>query len=322
MADWRPGTSREMLAARARLRRGLRDELERRGSLEVDPPALIRSGDFEPNISLLRVVDPDGAPTGALHSSPELMMKRLLCAEPDLPGIHWLGPVFRAGEAGSRHNPEFTLLEWYETGADLADVIATTLDLIQQARHALGLAPAPVAQRDYGQLFRERLGLDPYRADTAVLARTAHLSGVSVHDPGAMNRDDWLDLLMSTVIEPHLPADELTVVRGYPASQAAMARLETIRFEGGTVEVAARFEVFGGGLELANGYHELTDATEQARRLEPAEAGGSTRQRFLEAMAHGLPDCSGVALGVDRLLMWLTGTTDIDAVLPFAERRL
>mgnify|MGYP006281458793 CR=1 FL=1 len=322
MGDWRPGTSRDTLVARARIRRALRDALERRGSLEVDPPALIRSGDFEPNIALLRVVDPGGTPMGALHSSPELMMKRLLCAEPDLPGIHSLGPVFRAGESGHRHNPEFTLLEWYETGVDLDGAIATTLELIRQARHALGLEPVPVAHRDYGRLFRDWLGLDPYRADTAVLARTAHLNGVTVHESSAMDRDDWLDLLMSTSIEPQLPADQLTVVRGYPASQAAMARLMTIGFEGREVEVAARFEVYGGGLELANGYHELTDAAEQARRLATAEAGGSTRQRFLEAMAHGLPDCSGVALGVDRLLMWLTGKDDIDAVLPFSDRRL
>jgi lysyl-tRNA synthetase class 2 len=322
MAAWRPGTSRETLLARARLRRVLRGALERRGSLEVDPPALIRSGDFEPNIALLRVVEPDGTPSGALHSSPELMMKRLLCAEPQLPGIHYLGPVFRADEAGRRHNPEFTMLEWYETGVDLDGVIATTLELIGEARAALGLSPVPVTYRDYGRLFRERLGLDPYLADAALLARTAHLSGLSVHDPDAMGRDDWLDLLTSHVIEPDLPEETLTVVRGHPPGQAAMARLMTIGFEGREVEVAARFEVYGGSLELANGYHELTDATEQARRLAATGAAGSTPRRFLEAMEHGLPDCSGVALGVDRLLMWLTGEQDIDAVLPFSERRL
>ncbi|MGM0517437.1 MAG: amino acid--tRNA ligase-related protein [Pseudomonadota bacterium] len=322
MADWRPGTSRETLLARARVRRALRDALERRDSLEVDPPTLIRASDFEPNIALLQVTEPDGTSAGALHSSPELMMKRLLCAEPQLPGIHYLGPVFRAGEAGSRHNPEFTMLEWYETGVDLDGAIDTTLELIRQAGAALGRPPAPVAHRDYGRLFREWLGLDPYRTDTAMLARTAHLSGISVHEPDAMDRDDWLDLLMSSMIEPNLPDDTLTVVRGYPSSQAAMARLETRVFEGREVEVAARFEVYGGRLELANGYHELIDADEQARRLETAGTGGSTRQRFLQAMGHGLPDCSGVALGVDRLLMWLTGQDDIDAVLPFSDRRL
>ncbi|MFO7581676.1 amino acid--tRNA ligase-related protein [Guyparkeria sp.] len=314
-----------MLEARARLKRVLRDELERRDSLEVDTPALIRSGDFEPNIALFRVSSPNGSPAGSLHSSPELMMKRLLCAHPTLPGIHYLGPVFRAGEAGARHNPEFTMLEWYETGSDLDAAISTTLELIQAARQALDLAPAPVAHRDYGLLFRERLGLDPYQADTAMLQRTAHLSGIAVHEPGRLDRDEWLDLLMSSVIEPSFPDDRLTVVKGFPASQAAMARLETIDFEEHRVRVAARFEVFGGKLELANGYHELADPAEQAERLpDPAKSGtdGRSRRLFLEALEHGLPDCSGVAMGFDRLLMWLTEQPTLDTVLPFSERRV
>ncbi|MFW5953679.1 MAG: amino acid--tRNA ligase-related protein [Guyparkeria sp.] len=324
--DWRPGADRTTLVARARLKRVLRDALDRRDSLEVDPPALIRSGDFEPHIALFRVSDPEGIPAGSLHSSPELMMKRLLCAHPTLPGIHYLGPVFRAGEAGARHNPEFTMLEWYETGADLDAAISTTLDLIQAARRALDLATAPVERQDYGVLFRERLGLDPYRADSAVLGRTARLSGIAVHEPQRLGRDDWLDLLMSTVIEPSFPDDRLTVVRGFPASQAAMARLETIDFEGHPVQVAARFEVFGGKLELANGYHELGDPAEQARRLPTSAAARSTddrsRRLFLEALAHGLPDCSGVAMGFDRLVMWLTGRPTLDTVLPFSEPRV
>ncbi len=311
-----------MLEARARIKRVLRDGLERRGSLETDAPALIRSGDFEPHIALFRVAGPDGSPAGSLHSSPELMMKRILCAHPTLRGIHYLGPVFRAGEAGTRHNPEFTMLEWYETGSDLDAAISTALDLIQSARRALALAPAPTERQDYGVLFRERLGLDPYRADTAMLQRTARLSGIAVHEPEKLDRDDWLDLLMSTVIEPSFPDDRLTVVKGFPASQAAMARLETIDFEGHAVRVAARFEVFGGKLELANGYHELADPVEQAQRLDSPGAAGSTRQRFLEALEHGLPDCSGVAMGFDRLIMWLTDQPTLDSVLPFSEGRV
>jgi lysyl-tRNA synthetase class 2 len=322
--DWRPGTSREMLQARARLRRTLRDGLERRGSIEVDPPTRIHATEFEPHIALQRVVEPDGRPAGALHSSPELTLKRLLCAYPDLTGVHFLGPVFRAGETGRRHHPEFTLLEWYETGVDLEGVIDTTLELIRQARAALALAAAPVVHRDYGRLFRDWTGLDPYRADNPTLARTAHLAGITVHHPGDMERDDWLDLLMSRLIEPRLPADTLTVVRGYPASQAAMARLTHRTFEGRPIEVADRFEVYGGGIELANGYHELTDAAEQARRLGPApdSADERSRHRFIEALQHGLPACSGVALGVDRLLMWLAGADSLDAVMPFSAARV
>lgn len=313
-----------MLTRRAQLKRLLRAELDRRDWLEIDAPTLIASGDFEPNITLFRASLPDGTPAGALHSSPELMIKRLLCAYPDLPGTYYLGPVFRAGEAGARHNPEFTMLEWYETGADLEAAIKTTLALVDSARRQAGLPAVPVRHRDYGALFREQLDLDPYHADATTLGRAAAEHGIDVVGTQDMRRDDWLDLLMSMVIEPSFPAEALTVVKGYPASQAAMAQLTEARFEGRDLRVAERFEVYGGGLELANGYHELTDAAEQARRLagQSRDATNATQRHFLDALAHGLPDCSGVALGMDRLLMWLSGESDIDAVLPFSARRV
>lgn len=313
-----------MLIRRARLKRLLRAELDACDWLEIDAPALIASGDFEPNIALFRTSLPDGTPAGALHSSPELMIKRLLCAYPDLAGTYYLGPVFRAGEAGARHNPEFTMLEWYETGADLEAAIATTLSLVDSARRQAGLPAVPVRHCDYGALFREQLDLDPYHADATELGRAAAEHGIDVAGAQDMRRDDWLDLLMSVAIEPAFPADALTVVKGYPDSQAAMARLVETRFEGRAVRVAERFEVYGGGLELANGYHELADAAEQARRLggPSRDSTDTTQRRFLDALAHGLPDCSGVALGVDRLLMWLSGESDIDAVLPFSARRV
>ncbi len=313
-----------MLIRRAQLKRLLRAELDARGWLEIDAPALIASGDFEPNIALFRAHLANGTPAGALHSSPELMIKRLLCAYPDLPGTYYLGPVFRAGEAGARHNPEFTMLEWYETGADLQAAIATALALIESARRQARLPVVPVRHRGYGTLFREQLDLDPYHADTSVLDRAASDHGIDMAATQGMSRDDWLDLLMSTVIEPTFPTDTLTVVTGYPASQAAMARLAETRFEGHNVRVAERFEVYGGRLEMANGYHELTDAAEQSRRLggQSLATADATQRHFLDALGHGLPDCSGVALGVDRLLMWLSGESDIDAVLPFSARRV
>ncbi|MGM0690701.1 MAG: amino acid--tRNA ligase-related protein [Pseudomonadota bacterium] len=321
---WRPGASLGTLCQRARLKRLLRERLEARDWLEIDAPVLIDSPDFEPNITLFRATLPDGTPAGSLHSSPELSMKRLLCAYPDLPGTYYLGPVFRAFEAGRRHNPEFTMLEWYDKGATLDSAIATTLALIQSAREELGLTPAPVEYHDYGELFRRHCALDPYQADTDTLARAAGHNDIDVADPVEMTLDDWLDLLMSLVIEPRLAPNALTVVTGYPASQAAMARLQTTRFEGQEVRTAARFEVYGGGLELANGYHELAEPDEQARRL--ASSGSRqpspSQQRFLAALVHGLPECSGVAMGVDRLLMWLAGAEDIDAVLPFSARRV
>jgi len=323
---WRPGASMDTLRQRARLKRLLRESLDARDWLEIDAPVLIDSPDFEPNIALFRATLPDGTPAGSLHSSPELSMKRLLCAYPDLPGAYYLGPVFRAFEAGRRHNPEFTMLEWYDNGATLETAIDTTISLIQSAREALGLPPAAIEHHDYGALFRRHCALDPYHADTDTdtLAQAAKHHGIDVADPADMGHDDWLDLLMSLVIEPQLDTAALTVVTGYPASQAAMARLETTQFEGRAIRTAARFEIYGGGLELANGYHELLDPDEQARRLEPtgSRPPSPSQQRFLAALAHGLPDCSGVAMGVDRLLMWLTDAENIDAVLPFSARRV
>ena len=313
-----------MLARRAQLKRRLRECLDDRGWLEIDAPGLIDSPDFEPNIALFRVTLPDGTSAGSLHSSPELSMKRLLAAYPDLPGIYALGPVFRAGESGPRHNPEFSMLEWYQTGADLEAGIETTLALIRSAATLFDRPAPPVARRGYGPLFREHCRLDPYTADTQALRRAAERAGITLNDPDDMDRDDWLDLLMSTVIEPRFDPDTLTVVTGYPVSQAAMARLETYRFEGRECTVASRFEVYGGTLELANGYFELTDPQEQARRLSTPGGGNASRsqQRFIKALEHGLPACTGVALGVDRLLMWLSGSEDIDAVLPFSIRRV
>ena len=322
--DWCPGASAEMLRQRARLKRLLRRMLDARDWLEIDAPVLIDSPDFEPNIALFRATLPDGTPAGSLHSSPELTIKRLLAAYPDLPGAYYLGPVFRAGESGRRHNPEFTMLEWYDNGATLASAIATTLELIQSARGALGLSPAPVEHQNYGALFRCHGNLDPHHADTDTLAQAAVRHDIDVAGSADMTRDDWLDLLMSLVVEPRLDPAALTVVTGYPASQAAMARLETVSFEGQAITTAARFEIYGGGLELANGYHELTDPAEQARRLavNDARPPSPSQQRFLAALTHGLPECSGVAMGVDRLLMWLTDAADIDAVLPFSARRV
>ena len=314
-----------MLARRAQLKRSLREMLDDRGWLEIDAPSLIDSPDFEPNIALFRVTLPDGTPAGSLHSSPELSMKRILAVYPDLPGLYSLGPVFRAGEAGPRHNPEFTMLEWYENGADLEGGISTSLSLIREACRALG-RPAPRTQhRDYGALFREHCDLDPYTAGSRTLRTAATAAGITLNAPADMDRDDWLNLLMSVVIEPRFDRDTLTVVTGYPASQAAMARLRTRVFEGREITVASRFEIYGGTLELANGYHELTDPDEQARRLAETNAASSdsrSQQRFIRALEHGLPDCTGVALGMDRLLMWLTGSEDIDAVLPFSARRV
>jgi lysyl-tRNA synthetase class 2 len=247
-----------------------------------------------------------------LQTSPEYAMKRLLAAHGE--PVFQIGKAFRDGEAGARHNPEFTLLEWYRPGVGHHQLMDEVTDLVR-----LCLGERPLHKRSYRQLFLELLEVDPFTASIDQLEAVArkHL------DPGTLSgdRDLWLDLLMSHLIEPQLAAPGMCFVYDYPASQAALSRL----VPADDVIVGQRFELYVDGMELANGYFELTDADEQRQRFEQdnlrrREHGLSERpldERLLAAMSHGLPSCSGVALGVDRLLMLVTGVTDIREVLAF-----
>ena len=239
-------------------------------------------------------------------------MKRLLAAyrEP----IFQIAKAFRAGEAGVRHNPEFSLLEWYRPGFDHHQLIAEVVELLQCC-----LGEYPLHTFSYRQLFREHLQLDPFTALSDELEQVARAHV----DAGTLSgdRDLWLDLLMSHILEPQLGGDAIYVIYDYPASQAALARVVTCD----DVQVAQRFEVYVNGMELANGYCELTDAQEQRHRFVRDNAlrvarGQTERpldERLLAALAHGLPACSGVALGVDRLLMLASGAASISAVMSF-----
>ncbi len=309
---WRASCSPETLRARADLLRQVRGFFHDRGVLEVETPLLCEAGVSDPAIENLLVEH--GASLGRtryLQSSPEYAMKRLLASGSG--PIFQIARAFRDGEAGRRHNPEFSMLEWYRPGFSLAALMQEVADLVQ----------ASIGQRalefiSYRALFQRELGLDPLLADTAELAALAR----SQLDVGAMEggRDLWLDLLMSHLVEPRLAGRGLCFVYDYPASQAALARVES---EDG-VQVARRFELYVDGLELANGYHELADAAEQRRRFEAdnlarREAGQPERpadERLLAALA-SLPDCCGVALGFDRLLMLALGGSDIRDVLAF-----
>ncbi len=304
--SWRPGADREALEARARLLQGIRAFFLARDVLEVETPLLSRAGNTDPAIESFRVCD-----GGYLHTSPEFPMKRLLAAGSG--DIYQICKVFRRGEAGRYHNPEFTLLEWYRLGFDDRRLANEVVELIG----TLAARPLPVQHIGYQRLFTETLGIDPLSAELPALEAAARIA--DVHPGCEMPRDDWLDLLLSHCITPDFPADRLTIVTDYPASQAALARL---RDDGRT---AARFEVYWGSLELANGYHELTDAQEQRCRVAAEQA--ERRQRglppvpadeyFLVALDAGLPDCAGVALGVDRLLMKLIGAAHIGEVIAF-----
>lgn len=320
-SDWRPSATLEMLQLRATLLARVRAFFNRHAVLEVDTPALSRAASTDPALlSFQTRYHGPGAAAGSifyLHTSPEFPMKRLLAAGSG--SIYQLCKVFRDGECGGRHNPEFTLLEWYRTGFDHLDLMDEVERLLVEV--LAGIAPiASVHHWTYRELFREFAAVDPFATTVSELqALLASRHGVTpVGMPDEL--DPWLDLVMSHVIEPLL-GDGLVFVRDYPASQAALARLRPC-----TPPVAARFEVYLDGVELANGFHELADAAEQQRRFEQEAArrrdsavpAVPMEQHLLDALAAGLPDCAGVALGVDRLLMVASGTRCLQDVLSFS----
>jgi lysyl-tRNA synthetase class 2 len=311
--SWQPGASLAHLRARAALLARLREFFAARGVLEVSTPLLCSSGITDPAIESFIV--PSGTSLSApryLQTSPEYAMKRLLARDGE--PIYQLAPAFRDGEAGSRHNPEFTILEWYRPGFDHHQLITETVALLQGC-----LGARPLFKRSYRQLFLELLQLDPFTASLSELEALAreHIDTGTVSG----DRDLWLDLLLSHLIEPQLAGRGICVIHDYPASQAALSRI--VELDG--VQAGQRFEVYVDGVELANGYCELIDAAEQRRRFEHdnarrREQGQPERpldEHLLAALQHGLPPCSGVALGVDRLLMLATGSADIREVLAF-----
>jgi elongation factor P--(R)-beta-lysine ligase len=319
--EWRPSASFDALRLRARLNAILRGFLSERGVTEVETPVLSRAGNTDPNIASF-ALEFSGRTDGAsrtrwLRTSPEYPLKRLLAA--GFGDCYELGRVFRDGEAGGRHNPEFTMLEWYRVGWDHRQLILEAAALVNTALALVG-RNAELKQVSYHALYREQLGIDPATASDGDL-RTA--LGDVVIDPAGLTRDDWLDLLMTHRLQPSFPAGQLLALYDYPASQCALARIRGDSAHG--VPVAERFELYLGPLELANGYHELADSAEQGARFERdlqrrAERGNvqpSRDENLLSALSAGFPACAGVALGVDRLMMAMLGTTRIAEVLAF-----
>lgn len=272
--------------------------------MEVETPLLCRGTVTDP------ALDPIRCGERWLQTSPEYAMKRLLAAGSG--PIYQVCKAFRAGESGPRHNPEFTLLEWYRPGYDLRRLMEEVAELVGGV-----LGERAVTYLSYRELFQHFLDIDPHVASAAQLEacvrRRLDYAG------GEESRDTWLDLLVSHVIEPQLAG--LVFVYDYPASQAALARLR----EDQGVMVAERFELYADGLELANGYFELADPAEQRRRFEADNRRLSDRQDnprpidpwLLAALDSGLPDCAGVALGLDRLLMLMQGSERLESVLSF-----
>ena len=292
-----------------------------RGVLEVETPILSAAGNTDPNIESFTAAFSGHVDAGArerwMRTSPEFPLKRLLAA--GVGDCYELGRVFRNGEAGGRHNPEFTMLEWYRVGWDHRRLAGEVVDLVQAALGLVGRRGG-VRVCSYRELFLDGLGLDPLVAPLETLQRPLAESNI---DPEGLTRDDWLDLLITHRLQPAFPRERVTVIHDYPASQCALAR---VRHE--DPPVAERFELYLGRYELANGYHELNHADEQRARFERDNAVRRARglrevpidERLLAAL-DSLPDCAGVALGVERLLMCLAGTDAIADVLafPFAE---
>ncbi|HHQ69013.1 MAG TPA: hypothetical protein ENM98_01720 [Halothiobacillaceae bacterium] len=329
--SWRPGASLATLRKRARINQLLRTVSEQRGWLEIDPPVIIDADAFESGIELIHTYDALNACANSLHSSPELALKRVLAAYPQLPGVYSLGPVFRAGESGRLHNPQFTLFEFYQTQVDLSQIIETTLDLILTVTSDQKAKTPPIVRWDYAELLAEycQLSADQvYHAPATELAKTGKRLGINVSADIALNRDDWLNLLLTHIVEPTFPGEQLTLITGFPESQAAMAKTQYDSIAGMRIERACRFELYGGQMELANGYQELTCPKRQRARLSATQKPPSTHKtsnqslnRFMSALEHGLPESCGVALGVERLLLWLSGNQHIDAVMAFSHNR-
>jgi lysyl-tRNA synthetase class 2 len=316
---------RRAIELRAQLYALARAFFAERGVVEVETPILSAAGNTEPNIESFATRFSGHLPAGSrerwLRTSPEHALKRLLCT--GVGDCFEIGRVFRNGEAGRRHNPEFTMLEWYRVGFDHRRLMRETAELVLAALRSAGRS-ADVVEWSYRELFAP-LGLDPFEASDSALR--ASLDGIRI-DPAGLSRDDWLDLAITHRIQPEFPRDRITIVYDFPVSQCALAKIRDGDRSDDSGPVAERFEVFLGPYELANGYHELTDADEQRRRFERDNARRRARgqrempidERFLAALL-GMPACAGVALGVDRLLMCLAGSDDIADVIafPFAD---
>ena len=314
---WRPSATIPALKLRARMLASARNYFAAQNVLEVETPMLSRHAVSDINIESIEAhLELAPGTSFYLHTSPEFCMKRLLAA--GAPDIYQLGKVFRDGERGHRHQPEFTLAEWYRHGFGLEQIINDTLGFI---REVLGNSAAlgPTRRISYREAFENALGIDPI---SATIEELAPLATARHHLNPATDRDktDWLDLLLCQSIAPAFDRDCLTVLHHYPAEQAALARVNP-----DDPAVADRFEVFRGDLELANGYVELGDAAEQRERCNRDQAarqalGKTIRpldRDFLDALQHGLPACAGVAVGFDRLVMIAAGADHIGKVTSF-----
>ena len=327
--NWRPTSTIETLRKRSELLSSIREFFAEREFIEVQTPVLSRDTVVDRHLDPIAVPvanceaknameQPAGTEADAgqrefyLQTSPEFAMKRLLCAK--VPALYQIGPAFRAAEYGPMHNPEFTMLEWYRTGDNMQAGIELLSDLVEV------VTPwSSVSVMSYQDAFVRNANCDPLADDLGKLIEVATKS-CDVTESFSNDRDDWLNLLFSECVQPRLGVDDPCIIYGYPASQSALAKLSSQ-----DPRTAERFELFIGGVELANGYHELTDAAElrlrnkrvNSERAQDGKPTLSEESKLLAAMDDGMPASSGCALGLDRLLMVLLGVSDIREVLAF-----
>ena len=320
-ASWQPSASIANLLKRATILTEIRRFFADRGVLEVETPAMSQATVTDIHLVPFetRFVGPGAADGMTLYlmTSPEYHMKRLLAAGSG--PIYQMGRSFRNEEAGIHHNPEFTMLEWYRPRYDMYRLMNEVDDLLQQV-----LDCNSAETLSYQQAFTRHLNVDPLSADKAELREAAAKLDLSNIADTEEDRDTLLQLLFTMGVEPHIGRDKPAFVYHFPATQASLAEISTEDHR-----VAERFEVYYKGIELANGFRELTDGREQRQRFEQDNRKRAARglpqhpidNNLLDALEHGMPECSGVALGVDRLIMIALGATSLSDVLAFPVTR-
>ncbi len=311
VVTWKPTASYKRLRQRAEMLAAIRAFFSFRGVMEVETPGFSAFPATNPCLNPFRVRDiRNTGPVLYAHTSPEYAMKRLLAA--GIGPVYQICHVWRAGECGRWHNPEFTMLEWYRPGYDEYRLMAEVEDLV---RHVIHENIGSAEYISYQRAFMDYAGINPFTASVETLMKSLPEGGM----PDLAERSEWLDLVFSIRVAPQLGKNGLAFLTRFPPQQAELARLSSDAL------YARRFELFFRGMELANGYYELTDSIQCQQRMQSDAMERRRRKlpelsvdtRLLAAMEHGLPVASGVALGIDRLAMVVTGTDHIREVLTF-----
>lgn len=321
---WQASASHEILLERALMLRNVRAFFDNRGVIEVETPLLSHYSTTDPHLDSLRSRFRDQP--CYLNTSPEYAMKRLL-ADWKKP-IYQICKAFRDDELGPNHNPEFTMLEWYRPDYDSVKLMAELAELVTNLCRLSKFYLMDKVQfksLSYQQVFEDFVGINPHQTTSSECYQLAKSNNVEI--PLGLGVDDelndWLDWFFMQLVLPAFKKNAFTFLYDYPASQCALAKIAKNKQR---ILVAKRFELFFGEIELANGFFELTDAAEQLKRFQhenklrkqTGKAQGKIDENFIAALSSGLPECSGVAMGLDRFLMVLTNTSSIDQVLSFS----